>query len=90
MILLSLSSPLSLWYLDDATIAGPADTNFDHVRQIVPGIFYLGLNVNHSKSEIIILGLKIIVSLRLLIYLNQYSQAVELLKERSLLFLNPQ
>ena len=53
----SLSSPLNLWYLDDATIAGPVDTVLDDVSKIVPGLSAIGLDVNPSKSEIINIGL---------------------------------
>ena len=53
----SVSSPLNLWYLDDATIAGPPLTVAQDLRKIVPSLKSLGLVVNPAKSEISNIGL---------------------------------
>ena len=44
---------LNVWYLDDATLGGPADTVTDDLRRILPALSDIGLVVNPSKSEII-------------------------------------
>ena len=53
----SLSSPINLWYLDDATIAGPADLILKDIQTIVPALEKIGLHLNAAKSEIINLDL---------------------------------
>ena len=53
----SVSSPLNIWYLDDATIGGPVETVANDIDNIIPGLASLGLEVNPSKSEIINIGL---------------------------------
>ena len=52
----SMRSPLNVWYLDDATLAGPVDivTKDLHVmRDMLPD---LGLELNGAKCEVTVLG----------------------------------
>ena len=53
----SPTSKFNVWYLDDATIAGDADSVISDVRQVLPALARLGLEVNPTKSELINLGL---------------------------------
>ena len=52
----AMSSPLNIWYLDDATLAGPVNTvvkDLQEMRNMLPG---LGLELNNNKCEVTILG----------------------------------
>ena len=52
----AMSSPLNIWYLDDATLAGPVSTvvkDLQEIQNMLPG---LGLELNNSKCEVTILG----------------------------------
>ena len=49
----SLSSEINLWYLDDATLGGPAESVFADVRKCVTEFKTIGLEVSRSKCEVI-------------------------------------
>ena len=49
----SLSSEINIWYLDDATLGGPAESVFANVRKFVTELKKIGLEVNPSMCEII-------------------------------------
>ena len=49
----SISSPLNIWYLDDASIGGPPDAVFRDLARIIPALSAIGLELNSNKSEII-------------------------------------
>ena len=48
----SLSSKINIWYVDDATLGGPAESDFAVVRKYVTKLKKIGLEVNPSKCEI--------------------------------------
>ena len=48
-----LQSELVLFYLDDGTIAGSLQDVLTDLRMIELEAFKLGLELNHSKSELI-------------------------------------
>ena len=52
----SLKSPLNLWYLDDATIAGPAETVAEDLRTLNTELPKLGLELNSSKCELTVIS----------------------------------
>ncbi|XP_029656802.1 uncharacterized protein LOC115230817 [Octopus sinensis] len=45
-------SEFNVWYLDDATIGGPACSILEDLNNIIPALISLGLSINPSKSEI--------------------------------------
>ena len=47
----SVRSPINIWYLDDATIGGPAESVCEDLRRIIPMLSDIGLEVNPTKSE---------------------------------------
>ena len=49
----SLSSEINIWYFDDATLGGPAESVFADVRKCVTELKKIGLEVNPSKCEVI-------------------------------------
>lgn len=49
----SVSSPINIWYLDDATIGGPPDVVVRDLEKIIPKLAEIGLHINSAKSEII-------------------------------------
>ena len=51
-IIQNLHSPLNIWYLDDGTLAGPADTIAADLATLLPALQRIGLNVNSQKCEI--------------------------------------
>ena len=50
----SLKAPLNIWYLDDATIAGPAETVAEDLRTLCAGLPKLGLQLNMTKCELFV------------------------------------
>ena len=50
----SLKAPLNVWYLDDATIAGPAETVAKDLKTLCSELPKLGLELNRSKCEMTI------------------------------------
>ena len=52
----ALRSPLNVWYLDDATLAGPADVVASDLRELTTALPKLGLQVNPAKCEVTVLG----------------------------------
>ena len=50
----SLKAPLNVWYLDDATIAGPAETVAKDLKTLCSELPKLGLELNRSKCELTI------------------------------------
>ena len=48
----SVRSPINIWYLDDATIGGPAESVCEDLRRIIPMLSDIGLEVNPTKSEV--------------------------------------
>ena len=48
----ALKSPLNVWYLDDATIAGPVDVVAAGLRSLVTALPRLGLQLNPTKCEV--------------------------------------
>ena len=47
-----LRSPINIWYLDDGTLAGPADTVSDDIASLTTALERIGLSLNSQKSEI--------------------------------------
>ena len=45
-------SPINIWYLDDATLGGPAESVCEDLRRIIPMLSDIGLEVNPTKSEV--------------------------------------
>ena len=48
----SVRSPINIWYLDDATIGGPAESVCEDLCRIIPMLSDIGLEVNPTKSEV--------------------------------------
>ena len=48
-----VSSPINIWYLDDATIGGPPDVVVRDLENIIPKLAEIGLHINSAISEII-------------------------------------
>lgn len=57
-IIMSLKSDINLWYLDDGTLAGDANTVFDDFQYIISECSNIGLNINFKKCEISFLSEK--------------------------------
>ena len=51
-----MASPLNVWYLDDATLAGPVDVVVEDLRNIQKILPDHGLELNSAKCEITVLG----------------------------------
>ena len=49
----SVSAPLNIWYLDDATLEGPVDKIIHDLGTIIPALSMIGLEINASKSEVV-------------------------------------
>ena len=49
-----LKAPLNVWYLDDATIAGPAETVAKDLKTLCSELPKLGLELKRSKCELTI------------------------------------
>ena len=43
---------INIWYLDDATFGGPAESVCEDLRRIIPMLSDIGLEVNPTKSEV--------------------------------------
>ena len=52
----SVTAPLNVWYLDDGTIAGPADTVAADLRTLRTALSAAGLSLNAAKCEVTFLG----------------------------------
>ena len=52
----SVRSNLNLWYLDDATIGGPARTVLEDAKKIISLFDSIGLSVNDAKCELYIIN----------------------------------
>ena len=52
----NISSEFNIWYLDDATIAGPASTIVEDLRTIQVNLHNIGLELNPRKCEVAFLG----------------------------------
>ena len=52
----SISSELNIWFLDDATIGGPAETVLADLENIIPKLREIGLTVNDAKCELLLLN----------------------------------
>ena len=51
----TMRSPLNVWYLDDATIAGPADVVQPDLLSLAKALPALGLQLNPAKCEVSII-----------------------------------
>ena len=51
-----VSCPFNVWYLDDATIGGPADCVISDLHRLIPALARIGLSVNPKKCELVNLG----------------------------------
>ena len=51
----AVQSPLNVWYLDDATIAGPADIVQSDLHSLAKALPKLGLQLNPAKCEVTII-----------------------------------
>ena len=49
----SATSPLNIWYLDDASLGGPLDVVVKDLERMIPDLAAIGLQINPAKSEII-------------------------------------
>lgn len=52
----AMTSPLNIWYLDDATLAGPAETVATDLLTLRSSLSSVGLSLNASKCEVAFLG----------------------------------
>ena len=52
----SLTSPLNVWYLDDGTLGGPAQNVLEDLKLILSASLDIGLNMNSTKCELLIMG----------------------------------
>ena len=52
----NVSTPLNIWYLDDANLGGSFDCVRKNIDFIIPGLSRIGLSINPDKSEIINIG----------------------------------
>ena len=52
----SVNCPLNVWYLDDATIAGPADLVARELTNLIRKLEDIGLTLNEQKCEVAYLG----------------------------------
>ena len=52
----SLRSTLNIWYLDDATLAGPIELVADDLARLQSRLPELGLELNSAKCELTVLG----------------------------------
>ena len=52
----AVTAPLNIWYLDDGTIAGAADTVAADLRQLRTSLSTVGLRLNAAKCEVAFLG----------------------------------
>ena len=48
----SVTSPINIWHMDDATIGGPAESVCEDLRRIIAMLLVIGLEVNPTKSEV--------------------------------------
>lgn len=51
-VIQALRSPLNVWFLDDTTLAGPADVVSKDLDQLVPALSAIGLQLNTAKTEV--------------------------------------
>ena len=51
-IIQSAESPINIWYLDDGTLAGPADQVINTILTLIPMFKAIGLDFNTSKCEV--------------------------------------
>ena len=51
-----MTAPLNVWYLDDGTIAGPADTVAADLHTLRSALSAVGLTLNATKCEVAFLG----------------------------------
>ena len=49
----SVSAPVNIWYLDDATIGGTPEIVLNALKRIIPSLAAVGLIVNPAKSELL-------------------------------------
>ena len=52
-VISAVTSPLNVWYLDDGTLGGGIDGVCADLRQLIPAMARVGLEVNPTKCEII-------------------------------------
>ena len=52
----AVAAPLNVWYLDDGTIAGPADTVAADIKTLRTTLSSVGLALNPAKCEVAFLG----------------------------------
>ena len=52
----AVTTPLNIWYLDDGTIAGAADTVAADLHQLRTSLAAVGLTLNAAKCEVAFLG----------------------------------
>ena len=52
----AMQSELNVWYLDDATLAGPPECVASDLRSLVSGFAHCGLTLNSAKCEVSFLG----------------------------------
>ena len=55
-IVQSLYPPLNVWYLDDGTLAGPADTVAADISTLLPALQHIDLMLSQQKSVLVELG----------------------------------
>ena len=52
-VITAVTAPFNCWYLDDGTIGGKVSTICSDLKQLIPGMARIGLNINPNKCEII-------------------------------------
>jgi len=51
-IIHDIESQTNVWYLDDATLAGPRDTIVADLNRLIPALRSIGLELNYNKCEL--------------------------------------
>lgn len=52
----ALQSELNIWYLDDGSLGGNPDTVLEDLKTVIQMAAAIGLRLNFSKCEIMVLG----------------------------------
>ena len=82
-----MKSNLSVWYLDDATIAGDPRSVCDDIKRCSCMLADIGLFLNPSKSELVNQGLDKIVFIRETHCINSIQENVSFIKKEDVILL---
>ena len=82
-----MKSNFSVWYLDDATIAGDPRSVCDDIKRCSCMLADIGLFLNASKSELVNLGIDEAVFLRETQFINSILENVSFVKKKDVILL---